>query len=131
MVEAVNVPPDPVEDTSVSPVGIPQYPSEQPSVSPDIAQRRTNKADIGGIGGIVGKTSDEMRADIEAGHEKDLRDLAASSLDVDRMKAKKDKITELSQRYGPLSSAQISQLLDPFNPINQPTDPDTVIERMY
>jgi len=97
--------------------------------SPEVAKQRTQKVQMG-LKDIINKPADEVYQDFLDGKEEQLRNEAATAVDYNntmgRYKAIQDAATA-----GPLSSEKVSQIMDPFNPKNQPADPDSVIERAY
>lgn len=130
---------EPVEGTSQiigqqdapDPVSLPLPDQPAPTVIPEVAAGRAAKMDQGGVSDVLQKTTQEVQSGIENGQETDLRQQAAANLDIARQKQKQSQLVAMTQKYGPLSSEQIQGFLDPFNPVNQSTDPDMVVEQQY
>lgn len=130
VVESVELPSYVEGPAQPEPVEVPTDNTNIPPL-PSVAKQRAQKAAAGGVGEMVGKNVNELEYDFSAGREKDIRDQAAATIDLQRQKAKQQQLTAMAQKYGPLSATQVSQFLDPFAPQNANTDPDTVIEKQY
>jgi hypothetical protein len=107
-------------------------PVQAPISLPDnVAQIRAVKTQQG-IGQHLNKTTEDIKAEIQAGREDSLRQIAASNLNVEKTKAKLQEITRLSTlKGGPLDENEYARVMDPFNPNNQPVNPDSVTETEY
>jgi len=99
--------------------------------APEVAKQRTQKVQMG-LSDVINKPADAVYQDFLDGKEAQLRQEAASAVDykntLDRYQAVQNAATSSG---GPLSPEKVAQIMDPFNPKNQPADPDTVIERAY
>lgn len=98
---------------------------------PQVAKERASKASQG-VGPILQKSEDRIYQDMLDGQENNLRKQAASQLDVQKAQQRNELITKLAiAKGGPLDPEEVQNLTNPANPLNQQTDPDTVIERMW
>jgi len=127
--EEPSIAPAPVqEDTGVSLSNPVQTPYTLPD---DVAQTRAIKIQEG-VGEHVQKDATEIKADIQEGREDTLRNMAASNLRVKQQSDKLQLITKLANSQGsPLNENEVARLTDPFNPLNQPIDPNSVVEKQY
>lgn len=124
---SLSTPQQPV-DTGVS-IGNPfQAPVTLPDDVANIRAAKTQQA----VGRHLGTTTEEIKAEIQAGREDLLRKTAASNLNVERTQQKLQELTRLAnQKGGPLDENEVARVMDPFNPNNKPIDPETVTEEEY
>jgi len=132
---------EPIEDTGVS-LAAPEQPQDTGvslaapvqapiSLPDDVAQVRAIKTQQG-IGQHLDKTTEEIKSEIQAGREDNMRKIAASNLNVQKSQAKLQELTRLSTvKGGPLDENEVARVLDPFNPNNKQVDPDSVTETQY
>jgi hypothetical protein len=112
--DAVNLPP--ADDSSVP-------------LPPDVATRRAVKTVQTGL---VNQSVPDLTAQFAAGNENLIRKQAATQADFNRkMEMQKQLENFAATKNGPLEESEVQKFLNPYNPANQPADPDLVIERAY
>lgn len=134
-------PPQEPDDTGVS-VGVPDQapdtgvsiaaPETNPQLPDDVATTRASKIQAAVGTRIPQKSIDEIKTEIQAGRESTMRQIAASDLEASRSQQKLDQLRNVaSQSTRPLDETDIARMMDPFNPVNIPNSPDSVVERQY
>jgi len=107
-------------------------PETNPQLPDDVATTRATKIQAAVGKRIPQRSVDEIRAEIQAGREQNIRDTAASDLETQRSQQKLDQLrTIASQSSRPLNETDIQRITDPFDPINIPNAPESVIEKQY
>lgn len=123
----IGTPPE-APDTGVS-IGAPEA---NPALPDDVATNRAVKIQSSVGKAIQQKSVDEIRQEIQAGRESSMRDMAASSYEAERNQRKLDLLrTMAAQSDRPLNETDIARMNDPFNPINIPNSPVSVVEKNY
>ena len=86
-----------------------------------------------GLKGLIPQQSaDEIKQEILAGREQQMRNIAASNLNVQTQKNKLNLLTQMATQKGaPLDENEVQRVMDPFNPNNKPIDPNSVSEAQY
>lgn len=110
---------------SLSPAGGPAL-----SIPADIADKRAKKMNEG-LGSVLQRDTQTIRQDIQSGREQILRQNAASAIDYNNSLQKQKMLTDLAQSQGPLDEDAVRRVMDPFNPLNKPVDPESVSEVSY
>lgn len=110
-------------------VNLPAAEDTSAPLPPDVALRRANKTVATGL---TDKTVTDLTEQFTAGAENLVRKEAATRADFNRkMEMQKQLENYAATKVGGLEESEIRKFLDPFNPANQPADPDLVIERAY
>lgn len=97
--------------------------------STELATKRAKKT-MFGLGDVLGTTEEQLIQDYSNGQEDAVRRQAASKLDLQNKILKQKQITDLSnaKKGQPLSSDEVAAITEP---LNQPVDPETVVEQAY
>jgi hypothetical protein len=106
-------------------------PVPQVNLPEEIINSRAKKISTA-VGSRLMKTTDEIRQEIQEGREKALREAAATDYNA---KLHQDRFTELvdlaNKKGAPLDEMETMKIMDPFNPKNRETRPDSVIEKEF
>src|SRR5258705_5870054 len=114
-------------------ISLPAQPLPPPiQPSQDTVDKRTFKSVYGGIADLVEMPEELIKSSLASGQEDWIRQEAAAKIDTNNAQKKHEKIVAASiTKGGPLDFAEVKQILDPFNPVNRLSDPNSVIEKAY
>lgn len=116
----------PVQETASIGTNIPG--DVYPSIA--TATDKTNKIQFG-LADVINKPMPDVFSTLLNGGERDLRNEAASKLDVIKRNARQALISKLAFEGKPMTPEIMQAVLDPDAPHNRLTNPDTVIEEGY
>ena len=123
---SITEPPDNNTQISLAP----QDTSPVQPPSPEVAKKRADKWDYTfGNSGVL--DSAQIYSRIFRGEEPGLRDEVSAKLDQQKSQQKQQMLLDLSKQKGGLAPDQVRQVLDPFNPANRPTAPQSVLEENF
>jgi hypothetical protein len=121
----------PVDQTQQEGVALGAPLPTSPALPNNVATTRATKIQQG-VGKYLQKTTEEIQQEIQQGRENNLRAIAASNMEVEKQRTKLNMLTTLAnQKGGPLDENEVAHIMDPFNPLNKPVDPDSVVEKQY
>ena len=126
LTQADTVPLDFVQEEVRVPFGAQE--EQNVTVSPELADKRTNMFTASGLSDLLGRDVNTIRAEIQSGKEKELRAEVANKMQLKELTRRQNAITEIvRQRKAPLTIEEYNKVL------NAPTnfDPDTVLEQEY
>lgn len=108
----------------------PQDASPAHPPAPEVAKKRAEKWDYTfGRSGVMDTA--EIYNRIYKGDEPGMRDEVASILDQQKSQQKQQMLLDMSKQKGGLDPTDVRSILDPFNPANRPTVPQTVLEENF